>query len=374
MIGSALHGNRKKGKRLLSFVVLMCLALLIVPIIIEAGEPDALLEEELLILVSNIFQIRNIAMKDGNLPAIKELYNTNLRNGLWAYIHEEKKVAYLKNWSLKQGITFTDITTNSIVKWWKGNETSATVNLLASTTYRYVYMDQPDVENVMRIGAYHELKLTRSENEVWLIAREWYTDPFADSLDLTEQEKTDENKTLILATGPRDFSGLDQRRADAVTYADQYSGAAGTAKDGYQYNKDYKNYNSLGGDCANFVSQILYEGAKFRKTSIWSYDKDGSRAWLKAQGLKDFLLNSGRGSLIAYGSYNKVLKASYELLPGDVIAYEKKGEVTHVSLVSGADSRGYTLVNCHNTDRYRVPWDLGWSNEGIRYYLIRVHY
>lgn len=366
--------TRKRRKRILLFVVFLSFVLLIIPMAIQAGEPDALLEEELLLLVSNIFQIRNIALREGDLSAIKELYNTNLRNGLWAYIHEEKKVAYLQNWSLKQGITFTDITTDSIVKWWKGDETTATVNLLASTTYRYVYNDQPDVENVMRIGTYHELKLTRSENETWLIAREWYTDPFADSLDLTEQEKTEENRALILSNGPRDMSELDQRRIDAVAYADRYGGAAGTALDGYQYNPAYKNYNSLGGDCANFVSQILYEGGKFRKTSIWNYDKDGSRAWLKAQGLKDFMLNSGRGSLIAYGSYNKVLKASYSLQPGDLVAYEKKGEVTHVSLVSGADSRGYSLVNCHNTDRYRVPWDLGWSNEGIRFYLIRVHY
>jgi hypothetical protein len=183
-----------------------------------------------------------------------------------------------------------------------------------------------------------------------------------------------ENRAFILSNEARDFTAQGQRRTDAVAYADLYAGAAGSPEIGYQYNGNYKNYNSLGGDCANFVSQILHEGGKFKKTSIWNYDKDGSRAWLKAQGLKDFMINSGRGSLLAYGSYDKVLKASYKLLPGDLVAYEKKGEVTHVSLVTGADSRGYSLVNCHNTDRYRVPWDLGWSNSGIRFYLIRVHY
>ena len=92
------------------------------------------------------------------------------------------------------------------------------------------------------------------------------------------------------------------------------------------------------------------------------------------QALKDFMLYSGRASLLAYGSYSEVLKASYKLLPGDIVAYWKKGKVVHVAVVTGADSRGYALVNCHNTDRYRVPWDLGWSDSRIRFYLLRAHY
>ena len=108
----------------------------------------------------------------------------------------------------------------------------------------------------------------------------------------------------------------------------------------------------------------MYEGGKFKKTSVWNYYKnDGSQAWVNAQSFKNFLVSCWRGSVIVYGTYDKVLKLSYKLLPGDIIAYEKKGKVVHISVVTGADSRGYSLVNCHNTDRYRVPWDLGWSDK-----------
>lgn len=86
------------------------------------------------------------------------------------------------------------------------------------------------------------------------------------------------------------------------------------------------------------------------------------------------MLYSGRGSLITRGTYNQVFKNSFKLLPGDFIAYEKKGKVTHISVVTGIDSKGYALVNCHNTDRYRVPWDLGWSDKGIVFWLVRVNY
>ena len=46
-------------------------------------------------------------------------------------------------------------------------------------------------------------------------------------------------------------------------------------------------------------------------------------AWLSARGLYSYIVSSGRGSLIVSGNYNTVLKLSYKLLPGDIVAYEK---------------------------------------------------
>jgi len=120
---------------------------------------------------------------------------------------------------------------------------------------------------------------------------------------------------------------------------------------------------------------MLFEGGGFRKNRIWNYEKgQGSKAWLNANAFNQYMLNSGRASRIAYGSYDQILKSSFKLLPGDYVAYEKKGKVTHISVVSGQDSKGYALVNSHNSDRYRVPWDLGWNNKGIKFHLVRVHY
>ena len=143
----------------------------------------------------------------------------------------------------------------------------------------------------------------------------------------------------------------------------------------FKFNKDYKNFNPDGGDCANFASQIMYESGRFKKNSIWNYhNSSGTKAWVNAQGFKNYILNSGRGSIISKGSYEEIYKESYNLRPGDFVAYEKGGRITHVSTVTGVDSKGYALVTCHNTDRLLVPWDLGWSNKAIRFHLIRVHY
>ncbi|MGO0915855.1 amidase domain-containing protein, partial [Clostridioides difficile] len=133
--------------------------------------------------------------------------------------------------------------------------------------------------------------------------------------------------------------------------------------------------NPEGGDCANFASQIMFESGRFKKNSIWNYsERAGTKAWVNAQAFKNYALYSGRGSLIAKGSYEEVYKEAYNLRPGDFVGYEKKGRITHVSTVTGLDSRGYPLVTCHNTDRMLVPWDLGWSDKSIRFHIIKINY
>ena len=99
----------------------------------------------------------------------------------------------------------------------------------------------------------------------------------------------------------------------------------------YKYNNKYRDFNPEGGDCANFASQILHEGGKFKETS-WNYDKGSvTGPWVNAGKFTYYMINSGRASVIAKGSYEKVYKASYKLLPGDFVAYEKKGDIMHVS-------------------------------------------
>jgi len=323
--------------------------------------------------IEHIFLNRNRAMLSGDLDLIQSFYNMDTKYGTWAYEYEKRKMDYIKNWAEKQGIKFTDIIPTVIVKKIKGVNDNFSVYLLCSTEYKYIYKDRPQVKNISKIGTYHNLQLM-SKDGSWVISKEWYKDPFANSLDL-ENIKADSIKEFILSQDARDLTTIDKRRIRAIEYADKFCGAASTLEYDFKYNKKYRDYNPEGGDCANFASQILFEGGKFRKNYAWSYDKNGAtKAWLNADGFKNYMIYSGRASIIAYGNYNKVYKASYKLLPGDFVAYEKKNDITHISVVTGADSRGYSLVSCHNSDRSKVPWDLGWSDKNIKFWLIRVHY
>ncbi len=362
----------------LLLIVTVC-TLLILPTdgyeskIYESIPVSSELTEEYMPVIESFIRIRNKAMLENDIDAIKPIYDTRKRYGIWAYEHEEMKIKHLKNWSEKQGISFTDIKSVFKIRWVKEQSNKISINFSVITEYIYEYENKHDNLNNFRIATYHILDIEK-ELENHIIIKEWYTDPFADSLN-SQSLKIEENKNYILSQEKRDFSALNERRIGAVKYADIYCAASPIEDYFFQYNKNYRNYNPIGGDCTNFASQVLYEGGKFKKSSAWNYYKnDGSRSWVNAQSFKDYLLYSGRASIIVHGTYDKVLKLSYKLLPGDIIAYEKKGKVVHIAVVTGSDSKGYSVVNCHNTDRYRVPWDLGWSDKGIKFWFIHVHY
>ena len=336
-------------------------------------DEDDQIKQQYQLLLQNLFDYRNKAILEQNEEILKELYDTDKKTGLWAYEHEVEKMKYLKNWSSKQGVTFNDIKTKVKIRQVKEKETDLYgIICNVATDYNYSYENEKDVKNIFRIGTEHYLNVKIKDNQ-YIITKEWYTDPFADSLNL-ENIKSDDIRSYILAQQKPDIQ-LTQEQQKAIDYAHRYCGVSTEEEYEFKFNREYKNFNPDGGDCANFASQIMYESGRFKKNSIWNYNnRDGTKAWVNAQGFKNYILNSGRGSLICKGSYEETYKESYNLRPGDFVAYEKGGRITHVSTVTGMDSKGYPLVTCHNTDRLLVPWDLGWSNKTIRFHLIRVHY
>ncbi|MGL5312245.1 MAG: amidase domain-containing protein [Peptostreptococcaceae bacterium] len=325
------------------------------------------------LLLESLFDYRNKSLLEKNENMLKELYDTEIKTGLWAYEHEVIKMKYLENWSYKQGVKFNDIKTRVKIKKVKEKEKNLYgIICTVSTEYKYSYENQPESINMFRIGTYHYLNV-RIEDNQYIITKEWYTDPFADSLNL-DNIKSEDIKDYILSQNEVEMQ-LTEEQKKAIDYAHQYCGAAADEEYGFKFNPNYKNFNPDGGDCANFASQIMFESGRFKKNGTWNYSNgDGTKAWVNAQGFKNYILNSGRGSLIARGNYQEVYQQAYSLRPGDFVGYEKGGRITHVSTVTGLDSKGYPLVTCHNTDRYLVPWDLGWSDKAIKFHLIHVNY
>jgi len=334
---------------------------------------DVNTDEEVINFVENIFKVKSKAVLSKDLDSIESLYATDTKYGQWAYEYEQRKVKYINNWAEKQGVNFIDIIPKVVIRKSKIKEDKCSFNILCNTEYKYIYPDLPEQINSSRIGTYHSLALTKRNGE-WIITKEWYTDPFADSLSL-ESIKIDQIKEYIKSQPSRDLSDINERRKGVIEYAEKFCGSATIEDYNYKYNNKYRDFNPEGGDCANFASQILHEGGKFKETSGWNYDKGSvTGPWVNAGKFTYFMINSGRASVIAKGSYEKVYKDSYKLLPGDFVAYEKKGDIMHVSVVTGVDSKGYSLVTCHNTDRNNVPWDLGWSDKKMQFWLVRVHY
>ncbi len=324
-------------------------------------------------IIKDIFCLRNECLLNQDLDTLKTLFLTDEKNGRWAYEFEVQRAGYLSGWAAKQGVLFTKIGSDIIIKSVKQVGRGYSFYVLTSNEYTYVYQDSPETENTFRLGSYHSVDLIPAEEEnKWVISREWYDDPLLDSIN--SSRFTEEITAYITGHSPIDISGLSASRAAAVEYADMYCGTASDGQNDFSYNSEYTNYNALGGDCANFASQALLAGG-FKKNGTWNYaGGKGSRAWVNAQALKNFLVYSGRASQLAKGSYKEIYQYAYSLRPGDIVAYVKKGKVTHVSVVTGADSKGYPLVSCHNLDRNRVPWDIGWSGDNIQFILLNVSY
>lgn len=356
-------------------------------IVYASTSPSQIDENELKVEMEKLYNKRSSALISGDYSSLNQIFDTSQKYGKWALEHEVKRVKYLKSWSDERDITFTKIQSTVRIK--KIYPQGKTIKMALEETYKFDYKynnDESNVINSFGVGLRHTTSLIKKD-EKWIVYNDWYTDCFEDAMQSYSGEipriPTFFNNTLSdnKIIGFSIFKNKPYDRNKVVAYADKYCGAASGIGNNFKYNKKYDDYNGDGGDCTNFISQVLgdKEGGAIPINATWH---PGSRAWANADGLKNYLIGSGRGSVIKIGSF-KSLTAPTQGLPigvigklqlGDLVAYEKGlGNIDHFAVVTGFDSRGYPLVNSHTTDRYHVPWDLGWGNKNIRFFLVHIN-
>ena len=134
-------------------------------------------------------------------------------------------------------------------------------------------------------------------------------------------------------------------RSEAVRYAHQWA---------FSRNPAYYNYDLLGGDCTNFVSQCIYHGAKvmdFTPDFGWFY-LDANRkspSWTGVDFLRNYLLDKRE----RHGPF-AVESSPEQILPGDVIQMSFSGHAfQHTSVVveAGLISRPENIfIAAHSID------------------------
>lgn len=313
-------------------------------------------------------------------------YYTNEKLGRWAHSHEKAKLDFIRQWVKKRGVNFKEAKSEIKIPWLeiKGDQAELIVN--QTLQIGYVHKGETTI-NHFGIGTRHWMKMKKHKGK-WLISQDFYTDGLGDdSLAPNPTPAGGKPKGKVTGSSQKESDKGSYDREAAVRYADQYAGMAWGAGNNHQYNlKEYGDLSGVGGDCANYVSQCLADkhGGKIPLDGSWFYtiDQDGfsgSEAWVRADSFCSWLQYSGRGRLIAKGTFPELIKptkespagAVGEVKKGDVIGYGIGGEIVHIAIVVGWDSNGYPLVNSHTVDRYHCPWDMGYDKKTI-YYLLQV--
>lgn len=122
------------------------------------------------------------------------------------------------------------------------------------------------------------------------------------------------------------------------------------------YNPNYSNYNDIGGDCANFVSQCLHAGGlEMTDGWYWHSYSDRSASWVSCLSMYDYFEDAGY-TIIENPSDSQVLAGN------PVLYYNSaKERWSHAAICVGNNDSGTPLVAAHNNDYYGVNWKLGTS-------------
>lgn len=293
-------------------------------------------------------------------PDLTLLYD---RSSNGALIHEQGRIAYMQAWAKARGLQVISAKTELTNLRIRITGSTATVSVIIRTALNYRYAGGTTASR-MGVGSWHALRLTQ-QSGTWQVTQEFYLDAMGD--EWTEPFAPKEQPVLV-----KEAPALSERRAGAVAYAERYCGSAWGCGNNGDYNTKFRTYRNMGGDCANFASQVLTLGGGLKTDWSWraaGRPKEGGPNWINAQSFTRFMLNSGRASLLGRGTYPTVAKQVSRLEPGDIVAYQRKGEITHVSVVTGRDAGDVPVVAAHTADRWRNPWDLGWDKETVFWFL-----
>lgn len=121
----------------------------------------------------------------------------------------------------------------------------------------------------------------------------------------------------------------------------------------YSRNPKYYNYDLIGGDCTNFISQCIFAGINqmnYNKNNGWYYidGNNKSPSWTGVEFLYKFLIsNNSNGPSGKIATVNK-------LEIGDIIQLNLEGDKFSHSLVviQNAQTEKDTLVAAHSFDTF----------------------
>lgn len=359
------------------------------------------LKNSLTNFITKTYNTRNNIVTSGNIEGLKKYFNLNALGGKNCFENEVCRMMYLRDWSSERGLTFASIESFPTITSIKIEANVLRLQIDEDYKFKYIY-DDDSSENVFGVSLNHYIKL-KKQNDSYIIITDYYLDCFSDALkgyyhninnNVLPQANTQIYRISDFICKERELKIPNKKwqynRLKAVQYADRYCGVRWVNNNiSPKFNTKYTNYTGVGGNCTNFVSQCIgdEDGANLPQNNGWHTQKHlnntyaCSAAWVNADAFRNYIVYSSKGYLLKRGSFASVVSTSNslpnsifeKLTYGDLISYEKKGDIDHNSIICEFDSHGYPMINSNTVERYHVPFDLGWGNNNIAFHLLHLN-
>ena len=201
--------------------------------------------------------------------------------------------------------------------------------------------DGPGGSDEAGFGVEHEMTFSRAEDGTLTLISDSYTE--SDVLTGQRTYAVSDDAPAV-ETQPDYEENFDPVKASVYANKWVYNGVLpnGTRYDVSYYNPAYISYPGL--DCTNYTSQCLYEGGMPR-----------SAGWYPNGGAWNIATNQ-------YRYFKPYAKAVYspsaaDIYPGSVFYYGSSNDFYHTIIATGCNSAGTPVINAHNADHYRIPWN-----------------
>ncbi|MFF4521658.1 amidase domain-containing protein [Streptomyces bluensis] len=272
------------------------------------------------------------------------------------------------------GEAYTDADTDVTVDSTQVRGQQATVRVTETTTLTYAKLrgDEPATTG---FRAHHELTFTAQPDGTWQLSGLRTTDngprPINDPAAATSAGRPGAASSASRAPGApaapvSTFAIIDAPKAATTLPApakpkkltggtyDYAAMATYTEKYWKDYNPAYRKYNSLGGDCTNYLSQGLLAGGWKQISTVtpeeydtWYYASNGTAdAWIGVNEWSWFTQTAKRTTPLAN---------VYQMDVGDVmqIDFNKDGSKDHSMMTTYRSSSGVPYLTYHDADTYR---------------------
>ncbi|GAB6167972.1 amidase domain-containing protein [Clostridium carnis] len=349
--------------------------------------------DSILPFINDLFSTRNSSFSTGNVENLYKYYDITQLYGKYSLSHEFKRISYLRDWASERDVSFSKIESYPHIISLKNKDNIYKLTLREEYKFSYFYNDLPNINNDFGFSIFHTIDLEKLGNS-YAIIKDYYLDCFQEGLNdykFTLKEKElpiTKFKTYDINYKFKNNSlenSTDYDRKSAVEYANKYCGISFANSTDSRYNPNYYTCISSCGNCTNFVSQCLSDniaGGKLPQDNLWNYNYNESKgvvasdAWVSSSKLVNYLLDSKKGSIVLSGSLENILKAlnseELNIMQGDLITYNIYDSIEHSAIITDFDSKGYPLVNSNSIDKYKVPFDLGWTNKNTSFNIISI--